>query len=364
VLTDDAKITIGYPSVDVEEADAAHRVVMSGLLTQGQEVAQAEGAFAALAGTKEAVAVANGTLALEAALRAHGIGPGDEVITTSFSFFATAASIVRSGATPIFVDIDETNFNIDPARIEEAVTSKTAAIMPVHLFGRICDMDAIRKIAERHKLAIIEDAAQGAGSYYKGTHAGAFGSGCFSFYGSKNITCGEGGMITTNDLDLATHVRKLRNHGSSKTYMHEEVFSNYRMTDVQAAILNVQIEKIEKLTVRRQENAAYYDTALNFAGVITPPTNDQEYTSCYHQYTIRIPGQRNQVQAELANNNIDARVFYPIPLHKQPALKLPDICLPRAEKASEEVLSLPVHPGLGEAELSRVVETLRRAVSR
>lgn len=361
------KISIGQPSVGLEEADAAHRVIMSGMLIQGAEVAAAEDAFCEYTGIKNSIAVANGTLALELALRAHGISQGDEVITTPFSFFATGASILNSGATPVFVDIDPATYNIDPQAIEAAITSKTAAIMPVHLYGRPCDMDAITKIAGKHSLAIIEDAAQAAGSWFNGRHAGGFGTGSFSFYGAKNITSGEGGMLTTNDSQFAERLRKLRNHGSSVQYVHDDVSSNYRMTDIQGAILGVQLQKLEKITIRRQENAAFYNSAISSPNISLPLGNDDTYQSCIHQYTIRVHSGRDQLQVGLAAQQIDARAFYPLPIHKQPALaSMSNVSLPVAEAAATQVLALPVHPGLSNSDLERVataVNSLAKALA-
>lgn len=353
------RISIGRPTVGIEEADAAHRVIMSGMLTQGAEVAAAEDAFCEFSGIQHAVAVGNGTLALELALRAHRVGRGDEVITTPFSFFATAASIVNSGATPVFADIDPVTYNIDPKAIEAAITPRTAAIMPVHLYGRPADMDAIMAIANKHGLAVIEDSAQAANAWYDGRHAGGFGTGSFSFYGSKNITSGEGGMVTTNDAALAERLRMLRNHGSSTQYVHEEASSNYRMTDIQAAILRVQIGKLEKLTIRRQENAAYYDAAITASGVARPSPSDDRYKSCYHQYTLRIAGdRRDQMQVALNDRGIDARAFYPLPMHQQPALNMKNVSMPVAEQAAREVLAIPVHPGLTADERERVATAI------
>jgi dTDP-4-amino-4,6-dideoxygalactose transaminase len=348
-------IRISSPVLGTNELAAVRRVIRSGNLVQGAEVAGLEEEFAAALGVRHAVAVANGTVALELAIRALGIGPGDEVITSPFTFFASVSSIIRAGATPVLADIDAGSFNIDPAAVEAAVTPRTAAIMPVHLYGRPADMAALGRIARRLKLAIVEDACQAVGARHAGRSAGSFGLGCFSFYGSKNITSGEGGMVTTRDRRIAERMRSLRSQGSSRTYEHTEVSGNYRMTDMQAALLRAQLERLDWITSRRQANAGAYDRWIRNRDVVHPPHNDDTFESCFHQYTIRVPRRsRSSLQASLLDAGIESRVYYPRPVHQQPAWPRPIASYPHSERAAREVLSIPVHPGLRKADVRAV----------
>ncbi len=278
------------------------------------------------------------------------------MITSPFTFIASANSIVFVGARPVFVDIDPRTFNINPALIEAAITPRTRAIMPVHLFGLPCDMEAISSIAEKHGLLVIEDACQSHGATYKGRKAGSFGTGAFSLYPTKNMTSGEGGMITTNDDQIADRCRLIRQHGMRRRYYHDELGFNFRMTDIQAALGHEQLKKLERFNRARQENAHYLSTHLK--GVITPyiPT-DCEHV--FHQYTVRVPnGQRQALMEHLTQRGIGTAVYYPVPVHKQTFYieKLNyQISLPDAERAAEEVLSLPVHPGLSSDDLTAIV---------
>jgi dTDP-4-amino-4,6-dideoxygalactose transaminase len=348
------QIPIARPLIGDEEKQAVLDVLESGQLAQGAVVERFEGAFAAFCGVRHAIATSNGTTALHVALLAHGVGEGDEVITSPFTFIASANSILYAGARPVFVDIEPDTFNIDRSQIEAAITSKTKAIMPVHLYGNPVDMGAIMEIAGRHGLAVIEDAAQAHGAEVDGQRAGSFGTGSFSFYPTKNMTSGEGGMITTNDDAIADAARLIRAHGARERYRHESLGYNFRMTNIHAAIGNAQLAKIEEWTRQRQENAARLTELLGDA-VVTPVTRPGA-RHVYHQYTVRIPGGRGDVEARLAERGIGTGVHYPIPVHRQPLYRDLGYAdqLPNAEQACREVLSLPVHPSLTEDDLRRI----------
>jgi len=348
-------IPIARPLLGDEEKEAVIAVLNSGRLVQGPRVEDFEGRFAAFCGARYAIATSSGTAALYIALLAHGISPGDEVITTPFSFIASANSILSARARPVFVDIEEDSFNIDPRLIEEKITPRTKAIIPVHLYGNPCDMEAILEIAARHGLVVIEDACQAHGASIDGRKVGSFGTGCFSFYASKNMVTGEGGMITTDDKGVAERARLIRQHGMRRQYYHDMWGFNFRMTEFQAAIGIVQLEKLEDFNRRRIENAAYLTE--NLRRVITPQVRDG-FRHVFHQYTIRVLDGRDKMLEGLRRRDIDARVYYPLPIHKQAFYQQLGYHeeLPLAEKASQEVLSLPVHPGLTPAELERIVE--------
>lgn len=348
-------IPISVPLLGEEEKRAVLEVIDSKQLAQGARVEAFERAFAALCGVKHAIATSSGTTALQTAVLAHGIGPGDEVITTPFTFIASANAIIFAGAKPVFVDIDEHSYNINPDLIEEAITPRTRAILPVHLFGNPCDMDAIMDIAKRHALVVIEDACQAHGAAFKGQRVGSFGTGCFSFYPTKNITTAEGGIITTNDDELADRARLLRNHGQRQRYYHECIGYNFRMTEIQAAIGLVQLGKLESFVEARRANAAYLNARLQ--GVITPvETPDARHV--YHQYTIRVPDGRDRLAEHLRARGIGSGIYYPLPVHKQEAYQQLGYRdrLPVAERVCQEVLALPVHPALCRAELDQIVE--------
>lgn len=352
-------IAMARPLIGPEEERAVIEVLRSGRLAQGPQVERFEAAFAEVCGVRYAVAVSSGTAALFLALLAHGIGPGDEVITTPFSFIATGNSILMTGARPVFVDVDEQTFNIDPAQIEAAITPATKAIMPVHLYGQPAAMDAILAIAERHGLAVIEDAAQAIGAQDGGRAAGSFGVGCFSLYATKNIMCGEGGMITTNDPQIADRLRLLRNHGSRVRYYHEMLGYNFRMTDLQAAIGLAQLAKLEQFTSRRIANAAFFDEAITHPHVIKPVARPG-VRHVYHQYTLRIRGDRDAAIHQLRAAGVETAVFYPLPIPRQALYRdlgyNPD--LPVAERLSREVLSIPVHPGLTDDERAHIANAV------
>ncbi len=361
ILTSLPTIPIAKPQVGTAEQEAVLAVMASGQLAQGEEVAKFEAEFAEACGTKHAVAVSSGTTALHLALLAHNIGEGDEVITTSFSFIATANSILYTGAKPVFVDIESDTFNLDPLQVEAAITPRTKAIMPVHLFGHPAPMDALMEIARRHGLAIIEDACQSHMAEFEGRKVGSFGTGCFSFYPTKNMTSGEGGLVTTNDPHIAERVSMLRAHGMRRRYYHDELGFNFRMTNLHAAIGRVQLRKLAEWTTQRQENGAYLTARLQELGskVITPVIRP-DYTHVFHQYTIRVPLNgpisRDQVVAWLGERGIGHGIYYPLPIHAQSIYLergYTDV-LPETDKAALEVLSLPVYPSLTKEQLSRI----------
>jgi dTDP-4-amino-4,6-dideoxygalactose transaminase len=349
-------ISIAQPLIGEEEKRAVLEVLDSGILAQGPRVQAFEAAFAEMCGAAYAVATSSGTTALHTALLAHGIGPGDEVITSAFTFIASANAVLFVGARPFFVDIDPATFNVDVALLETAITPRTKAIMPVHLFGLSCDMDAIRAIAEKHNLIIIEDACQSHGAGYKGQRTGSTTTGVFSLYPTKNITSAEGGMITTNEFDFAEKCRLIRQHGMKRRYYHDELGFNFRMTDVHAAIGLAQLQKLARFNAARQANAAFLTERLE--GVVTPVVLPG-YEHIYHQYTIRVPdGRRDALQQYLQTQGIGSAVYYPVPIHQQTFYVNQlgyNLSLPETEKAAAEVLSLPVHPGLTQEDLQRIV---------
>ncbi len=361
-------IPISKPFIGDAERQAVIEVLESGTLVQGPRTALLEEHFAAVCETKHAVAVVNGTAALHVALLAHEIGSGDEVITTPFTFIASVNSIIYTGARPIFVDVEADSFKIDPALIEAAITPRTKAIMPVHLFGNPCKMDAIMDIAERHQLAVIEDAAQAIGAHYDGRPVGSFGTACFSLYATKNVMSGEGGMITTSDDGVAQRCRMLRNHGMRRRYYHDLLGYNFRLSDLHAAIGLAQLERLPDFTAQRRANAAFLNAHLR--RVFTPAAGALE-GHVWHQYTVRIRDQvpggdgsaRDAAVEQLARAGVGTGIYYPIPANKQAHLApmgYGNICLPVAEQLSREVLSLPVHPQLSRDELETIVREVNR----
>jgi dTDP-4-amino-4,6-dideoxygalactose transaminase len=363
-------IPISKPFIGEQEKAAVMAVLESGMLAQGLRVAELERRFAELCRTRHAIATSSGTTALNVALLAHGIGPGDEVITTPFTFIASVNSILYVGARPVLVDIKEDTFNIDPELIAAAVTPRTRAIMPVHLYGYPCDMDPLLEIAVRHGLDIIEDAAQAVGAKYKGRpvgggcvrgrQGGTRATGCFSLYATKNVMSGEGGMITTDDDEVAERARMIRSHGMRRRYYHDSLGYNFRMSDLHAAIGVVQMQRLGELTAKRRANAAYLSE--NLRGVRLPTVQDG-YEHVWHQYTVRIDAGRDAAVQQLSDAGVGTGVFYPVPAHKQRHLSdlgYGKLILPVAEKASREVFSLPVHPQLSQADLEKIVYEVSR----
>ncbi len=338
-------------------------VVRGGQFILGENVTKIEKEIADLCGAEYAIGVANCSDALYLALRACGVGPGDEVITTPFTFFATAGAIAHTGATPVFCDIDPGTFNIDPSKIEDSITERTKAILPVHLYGQAADMDPINSVAKKHNLYVIEDAAQAIGAKYKGRPVGSLGDiACFSFFPTKNLGAfGDGGMLTTNDPELEERIRMLRVHGSKKKYHHEILGCNSRLDALQAAILSVKVKYLGDWTDARRSLAEGYREKLNVAGnAIIHPTVMEGAYHVYHQYTIRVP-HRDAVQEELKSRGIASTVYYPLSLHLQPVFKnlgYKPGDFPESEKATEEALSLPMFPELEPSEQDCVVEEI------
>jgi perosamine synthetase len=349
-------IPAARPEIGDEERAAVDRVMRSGMLAQGPEVAAFETEFSAIANGFHSIAVNSGTSALHMAFLAAGVGPGDEVIVPSFSFAATANSVALSGATPVFVDIEPDYFAIDPAVIEAAITPRTKAIMPVHLYGHPANLVVIKAVADKHGLLLFEDAAQAHAASVDGIPVGAWGiAGSFSFYPTKNMTSGEGGMITTPSDEVARIARLLRNQGMERRYENEVVGFNTRMTDIHAAIGRVQLAKLAGWTAKRQANAAFLSS--NLEGVVTPPTAPGA-VHVFHQYTIRVVDQdRDAFVDELTKRGVGSGVYYPTPIHRLPSFRL-DLDLPVTELATTQVVSLPVYPSLSENELETIVESV------
>jgi perosamine synthetase len=342
-----------------EEKAAVLEVLDSGQLAHGPRVREFEARFAAWCGVEHAIATSSGTSALHIALLAHGIGLGDEIITTPFSFIASANCALFVEAKPVFADIEPEYYTIDPTEIAKKITSKTRAIITVHLFGQPCDMAAISKIARDHDLILIEDACQAHGAMVGDKPVGSFGTACYSFYATKNITTIEGGMITTDDPEVAKYARMIRSHGSQARYVHETLGYNLRMTDLEAAIGLAQLSKLDGWNNQRQANANYLTERLSGTrGLVTPSVRDGS-THVFHQYTIRIH-KRDAAVLRLTQRGIGVGVFYPTPIYRQPLYRQLgyDDHLPNAEATCREVLSLPVHPSLSKNDLDAIVEAV------
>ncbi|MDY9924594.1 DegT/DnrJ/EryC1/StrS family aminotransferase [Methanobacterium sp.] len=358
-------IPVAKPLIGEEEIEEVEKVLRSGFIAQGPRVAEFEEAFASYIGTKHAVATSSGTTALHLSLLALGVGNGDEVITTPFSFAATGNCALYVGARPVFVDIDPQTFNLDPNQIEEAITKKTKAILPVHLYGQPAKMDLIKEISQEHGIPVVEDAAQAHGAMFQDEMIGSIGDmACFSFYPTKNMTTSEGGMITTNNTELADMARILRAHGEKERYHHSVLGYNFRMTDIAAAIGLVQLKKLDGFNQKRIENAEYLTEHLKRISDIEAPFVSPQVKHVFHQYTVRVKDRkRNDVMNFLNQEGIGTGIHYPVPIYKQELyqnLGYNDNC-PLTEKAASEVLSLPVHPSLSVEELEKIVISLEAA---
>lgn len=342
-------------------------VLSSGQLAQGPVVEAFEREFAAWCGVKHAVAVNSGTAALHLLMLAHGVGDGDEVITSPFTFVASANAALFVGARPVFVDIEPQTFCLDPAKVEAAITPRTKAIMPIDLYGHPAAVPEIHDIARRHGIAVIEDACQAHGAAIGNHKAGALGvSASFSFYPTKNMTTAEGGMVTTDDGAIAEKVSVLRQHGATHRYLHDVLGFNFRMTDISAAIGRAQLAKLDRFNERRRRNASVLDEGLAGVSGVRLPRERPGYRHVYHQYTITVDGDRDRFQQGLREQGVGTAVHYPIPVHRQPLyqqLGYHEVSLPVAEHAAAHVLSLPVHPALSESDLDRIVDAVKKVAA-
>ena len=357
-------IPAAKPEIGDEERAAVDRVLRSGMLAQGPEVAAFEEEFSKHVGGRHCIAMNSGTSSLHLGFIAGGIKPGDEVIVPSFSFAATANSVVLAGGVPVFADIDPKTFNIDPNHVASLITNKTRGIMPVHLYGHIAAMNEINEIAKKHNLLVFEDAAQGHLASLNGKSAGEFSTvASFSFYPTKNMTAGEGGMCVTDSAEVARTLRLLRNQGQEIRYRNEIVGFNTRMTDIHAAIGRVQLAKLPAWTKKRQENAAYLNN--NLKNVVTPFVAPGT-THSYHQYTILIPGgdaaKRDEFMKRIGEKGVGSGVYYPTPIHKLPSFNL-ELSLPVTEKIIKECVSLPIYPTLTQTELETIVSVVNEVAA-
>lgn len=350
-----------FSEIKEEVFDVLTEILESSNYILGPKVSELEKKIAEYHGVSAAIGVASGTDALHLSLEALDIGEGDEVITTPFTFFATVEAILYTGATPVFADIEPETLNIDTERIEEKITDRTKAILPVHLFGHPSDIKEIQRIAKKHNLKVIEDSAQAFGAAIDRGRVGSYGdAGCFSFYPSKNLGAyGDGGMITVNDPDIADKIKRLRNHGSKGSYRHESVGFNSRLDEIQAGILLIKFKRIEEYNNRRRQNAALYTQLLS--GNVKCPSEKKGFYHVYHQYTITT-SRRDKIQKKLKDSGIASVVYYPTPLHLQEALRFmghKEGDFPVAEKAAKEVLSLPIHPWLEEEAITTIAKIIR-----
>ena len=356
-------IPIARPDIGEEEIAAVSEVLRSGMLVQGRKVAELEERWAGYIGVPHAIAFSNGTTALMSVFAGLGLGPGDEVITVAHTFAATANAILSTGATPVFVDIEPDTFLIDAARIEAAITPRTRAICPVHLFGLVADMDMIQAIADRHGLAVVEDAAQAHGATFRRRQAGSFGDGVFSLYATKNMTSAEGGLVTTRNDRLADWLRLYRNQGMRTRYSFEMLGYNFRLTDVGAAIALAQFAKLERNTARRRHIARTYDGAFADLPVRMPVTPSGR-AHVFHQYTLTVGPQRDAIIAAIRENGVGADIYYPVPVHRQAYILERGLHadLPVTDTAAATTLALPIYAGLTQDEQRTVIDVVRRAV--
>ena len=359
-----------YLSLRAEIEAAVRAVLSSGHYIGGPEVEGLEREFAAACGVPYGVAVHSGTDALRLALLATGLEPGDEVITSPFTFIGTTEAIHQAGGTVVFADIDPGTFTLEPARVEQALTPRTRVLLPVHLYGQTADMEALGAIAKRRSLLVIEDACQAHGAQSRGRAAGALGTaGCFSFYPTKNLgACGEGGLVTTADAALAARVKRLRDHGQAEKYVHVEEGYNGRLDALQAAILRVKLRRLAAANETRRAIASRYRERLaefDASGRLRLPVERRGDRHVYHQFAVRLPEGRDRVRARLAEQGIETGTHYPIPLHRQPcyaAMGLGEGSFPESERAAREVLTLPLHPALATAQVERVCRALAAAL--
>jgi dTDP-4-amino-4,6-dideoxygalactose transaminase len=351
-----------YAEIKTEMDEAVHRVLDGTRFIGGPEVAALEQEVARYSQCEHAIGCASGTDALLLGLRAIGVGPGDDVVTSAYSFFASAGVVVNAGGRPVFMDIDPRTYNLDPHRLEAAITPATKAVIAVHLYGQCCDLTAVRAVCDKHQLWLVEDAAQAIGSEWEGRRAGSVGHlGCFSFFPSKNLgAAGDGGMVATNDAELADRVRLLREHGARPKYHHELVGTNSRLDALQAAILRVKLRHLDRWSEARARNAAAYDRLLEGTRV-GRPYRDPRTRHIYNQYVIRAP-QRDALRAHLGDRGIGTEIYYPIPLHLQKCfatLGHQPGDMPQAEAAAQETLALPIYPELTEEQIRYVAATVR-----
>jgi perosamine synthetase len=353
-----------------DEIHQVKKVLSSGMLAQGKLVEEFEHKFARYVGVKYAVATSSGTAALHTALASLGIGKNDEVITTDFSFVSSASSILMQDAMPVFCDIDAVTYNVSSDLIEEKITNRTKAILPVHLYGHPCDMKEIMEIARDHNLFVVEDACQAHGARFHDRMVGSFGNvGVFSFYPTKNMIVGEGGMITTDDVEVAKKAKVFRNHGQSERYLHEVLGYNYRMTDVAGAIGLEQLRRLDEFNMRRIQNADFLTRCIEKEGLVLPHKREG-VKHVFHQYTIRVetgfPLSRDELAGYLKTKGVGCGIYYPLPLHRQPLFRNRGytdgtVHCPVACEMSEKVLSLPVHPGVSSDDLEYIVECINMA---
>ena len=368
--SDRPMIPVSAVRVGADEEALVLEVLRSGHLVQGPMVERFETAFREVSGTRHVIAVNSGTTALVAALEGLGVGPGDEVVTSPFTFVATLNAILETGATARFADIDGGDFTLDPAAAAALVGSAARALIPVHLYGQAADMGGVVALAARAGLAIVEDAAQAHGAEVGGRRVGSFGVGCFSLYGTKNITTGEGGLVTTDDDAVADRIRLLRNQGMRARYEYVVPGHNWRLTDVQAAIGVAQLQRLDQITAARQRNAARLDEGLRDVPGLTVPHRAAGRTHVFHQYTVRVgpdaPVDRDGLVARLADAGVGSGIYYPRLVHDYDCYRdHPRVVVdptPEAERVSQEVLSLPVHPGLTTSDLDRVIDATRTAL--
>jgi perosamine synthetase len=357
-------IPIAKPVIGSEEVEAVAEVLRSGFLTQGESVRKFEDQFSEYIGVGNSVAVCNGTVALDLAMKALALPKDGEVIVPAFTFIASANSVLYQNLRPRFADVDPRTFNIDPDELQEKINPKTEAVMGVHLYGQPFDLKAVSDICQDHDLVMIEDAAQAHGAEFQGKKAGSFGIGCFSFYPTKNMTTGEGGMITTSDDEMAARLRLLRNHGDRGKYNHVALGYNYRMTNIHAALGLVQLGRLEGLNKKRIDNAQFYNDHIRIKG-LTLPQKAAAARHVYNQYVVRVeddfPLKRDSLMEILQSKGIGSAVHYPMPLYRQPFyrdLGLDKEVCPVAEEVSGKVLSLPVHPSLRPEDRSYVAEII------